>query len=171
MGQQSYGVAHLAEFWIEKQPHPYPAFHTAYVSAKRGFKIGFDDLHHNLGSVLQFGSVNLSDAGCSEWCRVNAVEVVHEPRRSKFVQQPLRIFFRNRCSSAVQFLELNAPFWVDQIGAKSENLTEFYRQEAHGLNLVNVHRLLASNLTEEPEERYEFHVLTSQSSSSMVLYS
>ena len=104
--------------------------------------------------------MDLADTGCGEGCWLYALKVVSKSGWSKAVQELLRIFFGNGGCSAVEALQLNAPLRFNQVWAQSKNLTQFNRQEPHGLNRVNVHGFLSLQLSEEPEERREFHVLT-----------
>ena len=104
--------------------------------------------------------MDLADARCGEWFRLEMLEVVEKIRRRKAFQEFLRVFLWNGGGSAVQSLELNATLWVNQIRTEGEDLAEFDRQQAHGLDRVDINRLLAFDLPEEPQEGNEFHGVT-----------
>ena len=104
--------------------------------------------------------MNLANAGCSEGFWLKMLEVIKKIRWCKAFQKFLCVFLRNGGGSAVQSLQLNATLWVNQIWTQGENLAELDRQQAHGLDGVNINRLLAPNLPEEPQEGDEFHALT-----------
>ncbi len=88
------------------------------------------------------------------------LEMVKEICWRKAFQEFLCVFFWDGGGSAVQSLQFNATLRVNQIGTQGENLAEFDRQQAHGLDGVDVHRLLALDLPEEPQKGDEFHGVT-----------
>ena len=104
--------------------------------------------------------MDLADAGCGEGFRLEMLEVVEKICRRKAFQEFLRVFLWNGSGPAVQSLQLNATLWVNQIRTEGENLAELDRQQAHGLDGVDINRLLAPDLPKEPQEGDEFHALT-----------
>jgi hypothetical protein len=52
MSEQPDGVADFSEAGVEEQTQANPSFHSPDITTKRGFKIGFDDLHDHLRPVL-----------------------------------------------------------------------------------------------------------------------
>ena len=172
MSQQADRIANLPQSRVEKQAHANPALHALHVSLERSFKIRFDDFDDHLGSIGHDRSVNLPDARCSKGLHFDALKMVHEPFRSKPVEQLLRVLFGNGGRSAVELLKFNAALGFDQIRSQSEDLSEFDGQQSHGLDGVDVNGFLPFELTEEAEERTEFHGITpAQSWSSMVFSS
>ena len=104
--------------------------------------------------------MDLTDARCSEGFWLKMLEVIKKIRWCKAFQEFLCVFLRNGGGSAVQSLELNATLWVNQIRTEGEDLAEFDRQQAHGLDRVDINWLLAFDLPEEPQEGDEFHAST-----------
>ena len=89
VGQQAEGVANLPKLWTEEQTHSNPTFHSLDVLLEVVFKIGFDDFHHHLGSVLEDAAVDLADAGRCKRLHVEVLKMVEKPFGGKSVQQAL----------------------------------------------------------------------------------
>ena len=89
VGEKADGVAHLTQPWVEEEAHANPTLHSLHVSLESVFKIGFDNLDHDLRAVLEDTTMDLADARSSERFHVEMLKVVHEAIRRKTVQQTL----------------------------------------------------------------------------------
>ena len=131
VGEQSNRIPDFSQPWIEKKPHSNPTLHALNVSLKGILEIGFDDLHHHLGAVLEHTTVDLANACSGKRFHVEVLEVVEESVGGEAVEEALRVFLWNGCGAAVELLKFDASVGVDQIGTKGEDLAKLDRQQPH----------------------------------------